>query len=168
MDFLTRNFVFSACAVLVGCGSPPAARPALPPPEKKAEARKPAPSPEIPALSSDKFLALVEKELGRPKVSWKNLEVELELRKQGRAAGVIYYKQQPSGYAEVTEDTKRLVRAMLAVLMKNGISPSELMLTVTGRGRQETTGETGKNQVRVYGRSMWNQWTDSIDFTKDK
>ena len=164
-----RTLVIAISLAALGCGSQPAAPlPAAVAPSNP----RPQPQPEqkpVASVSPDAFLVLVEAELGQKPQKWKSIETdEVSVRKNGRVALAIYYREQPSGYGEVEQDTKRLVKAMLAALMKRGVNPRELNLTVSGRGRQRITGEAGSAQVRVYGRSMWLAITDSTEFTKDK
>ena len=158
---------------LLGCGVPLPAPPA-PRVSRPADATHSPPVPTaIPKPATDiapeTFSKLVELELGEMPPTWSSVEMdEVSVRQHGRVSLAIYYKEQPSGYEVVEQDTTRLVRAMLAALVKKGVDPLEMDITVAGRGRQRITGETGTELVRVYGRSMWLSVTDSIGFTKDK
>lgn len=57
---------------------------------------------------------------------------------------------------------------MLKTLSAAGQSPTEKRINVFTRGRMAETGETGKQLVRVFGRTTYDYNSDQLEFERNK
>ena len=57
---------------------------------------------------------------------------------------------------------------MLNTLSAAGQSPTEKRINVFTRGRMAETGETGKQLVRVFGRTTYDYNSDQLEFERNK
>jgi hypothetical protein len=92
---------------------------------------------------------------------------KVEMKNVGQVAVTLNYSKKPNGYAQVEADTKQVVRACLKWIQDQGHDPAKDWIMVTAWAHLPETGETGKDLVRVMGRSIYDFNTDQINFKKD-
>jgi hypothetical protein len=147
----------------------PPAKPQQPQTAAAAPPEKPAPKPSTDTAETREKLvnALVEQFNPAP-AGWAGFAVrKVELKNVGQVAVTLNYSKQPSGYPQVQADTKKVVRACLKWIQEQGHDPAKEWITVTASAHLPEKGETGKDLVRIMGRSIYNFNNDQIDFKKD-
>lgn len=93
---------------------------------------------------------------------WSRVAVEEAEKRTFRI--IVWYDSMPSGHRQVEQDTKRVARETLAALQEFGRSPSEERLFLSVWARKPESGETGKDLVRVFGRTSYSYATDSLTY----
>lgn len=111
------------------------------------------------------FEELLTKELEPLNKKWERIEV----REASNTSYVINVKYKESanisGYGEVSNDTKSVVRAALHVLMAKGRNPNKEWIFVRAHAHQAAGfGETGAPLTRVLGKSTYDFNSDQIKF----
>lgn len=99
---------------------------------------------------------------------WAGFEArKVEMKNLGQVVVTLNYSRKPSGYAQVQDDTRQVVRACLAWIQEQGHDPAKDWIMVTAWAHMPEVGETGKSLVRVMGRSIYDFNSDQINFKKD-
>lgn len=108
---------------------------------------------------------LVREEIGDLDESWHSLEF-LDSTKGSYRFAINYREDLPTPSSRrVSQDTSRVVRTTLKVLMNQGRNPAEEWISVSVHSRQPAgEGETGAQLVRRLGSSSYNFNTDQIEF----
>ena len=104
----------------------------------------------------------VLRSLGAMPPRWK--EIAFDETSNRRFRLTLVYRQMPSSLREVENDTKRIARAVLKVLVEHGRSPREEMISIFVHAHIPEKGETGANLVRVFGKTMYNYNNDQFEF----
>lgn len=80
----------------------------------------------------------------------------------------LVYRSLPSSLEQVKNDTHRIARAVLKVLVDNGRNPSQEMIAVFVHGQIPEKGETGASMVRYFGKTMYDFNNDQLAFKPAK
>jgi hypothetical protein len=86
-----------------------------------------------------------------------------------KAAGSFYelelfYRELPKDYGAVENDTRSLIRALLAEIKKAGENQLKKLISITVWTTRSVTGETGKPLVQNFGYSTYDYLSDSIKY----
>jgi hypothetical protein len=144
------------------------------PQEQQSVAKQPAAAKSPPRPSTDtaenrqKLVDALVAEFDPAPSGWGGFAVrKVEMKNVGQVSVTLNYSKKPTGYAQVQTDTKQVVRACLKWIESQGHDPAKEWITVTAWGHLPEKGETGKDLVRVMGRSIYDFNTDQINFKKD-
>ena len=88
----------------------------------------------------------VMQELGPSPASWR--AIRFEERRKDDISLTLLYQLVPSSLMQVENDTKRIARAALKVLMQDGRKPQQEGITLFVRAQMPTKGETGADLVQ--------------------
>ena len=111
--------------------------------------------------------ALAKKVVASIKLKLKWQEIEVKNASDGDYTISLWYKKMPSGYQEISNDTKLIVRAFLKELVAQGKKPSEDMTTIFVHAYKKEPGET-QEMVRSFGKAMYDYTVDAVVFEPRK
>jgi hypothetical protein len=80
----------------------------------------------------------------------------------------LIYAHMPEGLEQVKNDTQRIARAVLKVLVDSGRNPQRDMIAVFVYGQIPERGETGASLVRLFGKTMYDYNSDQLTFKPAK
>ncbi|MEQ1795426.1 MAG: hypothetical protein ABL970_14685 [Nitrospira sp.] len=112
------------------------------------------------------FKDQVLKTLGPTPSSWNVIQFEEVGERSFRLA--LVYSHMPSNLQQVENDTRRIARAVLKVLVEKGRSPHQEMISVFVHAQIPEKGETGANMVRYFGKTMYDYNDDQLVFKPAK
>jgi hypothetical protein len=78
----------------------------------------------------------------------------------------VWYKADPGNFMVVKFDTELFARAVLKELVNLGFQPADEYIHVMVNGEQHVTGETGRQGVAWYGFTMYDSYSDALEFTQ--
>lgn len=112
------------------------------------------------------FKDQVLKTLGPTPPSWNVVQFEEIGERSFRL--VLVYLHAPSNLQQVQDDTRRIARAVLKVLVEKGRSPQQEMIAVFVHAQIPQKGETGASMVRYFGKTMYDYNDDQLVFKPAK
>lgn len=80
----------------------------------------------------------------------------------------LAYRESPNNLEQVRNNTQRIARGVLKVLVDNGRNPQREMIAVFVHGQIPERGETGTNLVRYFGKTMYDYNSDQLTFKPAK
>lgn len=98
--------------------------------------------------------------------AWSRVSVEEADRRTFRI--VVWYDSMPAGHRQVEQDTKRVARETLAALQGFGRNPADERIFLSVWARKPEAGETGKDLIRVFGRTSYSYATDSLTYKPER
>ena len=104
--------------------------------------------------------------LGPAQPGWNEIKFEEIGKRMFRL--MLVYQHSPSNLQQVENDTHRIARAVLKVLVENGRKPPQEMIAVFVHAQIPEKGEAGANLVRYFGKTMYDYNSDQLVFKPAK
>lgn len=76
----------------------------------------------------------------------------------------LWYRDMPTGQAEVERDTKAVAQAALTELVRQGRKPAQERIFLTVLAHKPEKGATGESLIRVFGRAVYDYNNDTIEY----
>jgi hypothetical protein len=80
----------------------------------------------------------------------------------------LWYRDMPTGQAEVERDAKAVAQAALTELMRQGRKPAQEHIFLTVRAHKPEKGATGESLTRVFGRAVYDYNNDTIEYKVER
>lgn len=76
----------------------------------------------------------------------------------------VWYRKMPASQLQVRTDTRAVAQKVLDLLVKQGHQPMQERMSLSVYGMRAESGATGQNLTRVFGRSVYDVNSDSIEY----